>query len=321
MRDFPSLLEIERLCGQVKTGKAPGLDSILPAIVKSNATEVSRGVFELMFKAWAAAEEPVTWKGGLLCPIWKGKGPKNEANSYRGVVLLPVLGKRWHALLRSRILPVALHNRPPMQFGGFPGQQPGFASFIVRAYSAKAKLHRMSDACLFLDLRAAFHHLLRQMAMDMEDKTIPEALRSTLAKDGYDEVALQSTATSTERLAPLPLSDHLRKLTADLHQFTWYTIAGSSRVSHTHRGTRPGSPFADLGFNAYMGQIMLGIQQILLEDADLEASARIAGLPPTVVGWVDDIAIPLCAVTPAILIEIIPAGHGKSRPAGMAIRL
>lgn len=50
-----------------------------------------------------------------------------------------------------------------------------------------------------------------------------------------------------------------------------------------------------------MGQIMLEIQQMLLEDADLEAAAHVAGLPPTVIGWVDDIAIPMCALTAATL--------------------
>ena len=158
--ELPSRLEIEHLCGKVKIGKAPGLDAIPPTQVKMNLAAVGYDLFHLMFKMWASAEEPVSWKGGMLWPIWKGKGPKHTAASYRGVVLLPVLGKRWHALLRSRVLPHALQHRPPMQFGGFPGQQPGFASFIVRGYSARAKMHRLSDACLFLDLRSAFHHLM-----------------------------------------------------------------------------------------------------------------------------------------------------------------
>ncbi len=303
--EFPSRLEVERLCGKVKTGKAPGLDAIDPSLVKANPPAVGHDLFHLMFKMWAAAEEPVSWKGGMLWPIWKGKGSKQQAASYRGVVLLPILGKRWHALLRSRVLPHAIQHRPPMQFGGFPGQQPGFASFIVRGYSARAKMHQLSDACLFLDLRAAFHHLIRHLAMDMGDEAFPTALRNTLDIDGYHTDDLSRQMSTTERLGPLPLPAHLGRLVADLHRFTWYTLAGTPQVSQTHRGTRPGSPFADLGFNAYMGQIMLGIQQILLEDSDLEEAAHIAGLPPTVVGWVDDIAIPICATSPQGLVNMI----------------
>jgi len=74
LKDFPSRLEVERLCGRVKTGKAPGIDDINPAIVKQQPEEVGHALFQLMFKAWAAGEEPVPWKGGILCPIWKGRG-------------------------------------------------------------------------------------------------------------------------------------------------------------------------------------------------------------------------------------------------------
>ena len=305
LQDFPSLLEVERLCAKVKTGKAPGLDEINPTIIKKYPREVGRELFEVMFKTWAGGEEPIAWKGGILCPIFKGKGSKKEASSYRGVVLLSALGKRWHALLRARMLPHAIRHQPPMQFGGFPGQQPGFASFIVRAYAARAKMHGLSEACLFIDLRAAFHHLLRQLSLPMRDCQFPDALVRALQQDGHKVDELQKQSGNTERFGPIPLPDHLGKIVADLHQSTWYTINGSHNTSRTHRGTRPGSPYADLGFNTFMGQIMLEIQQALLEDSELEIAAAQAQLPPTVVGWVDDIAIPICATTPMKLLEMI----------------
>ena len=305
LQDFPSLLEVERLCAKVKTGKAPGLDEINPTIIKKYPCEVGRELFEVMFKAWAGGEEPIAWKGGILCPIFKGKGSKREASSYRGVVLLSALGKRWHALLRARMLPHAIRNQPPMQFGGFPGQQPGFASFIVRAYAARAKMHGLNEACLFIDLRAAFHHLLRQLSLPMRDCRFPDALVRALRQDGHNVEELQQQSGNADRFGPLPLPGHLGKIVADLHQSTWYTINGSHYTSRTHRGTRPGSPYADLGFNTFMGQIMLEIQQALLEDSELEIAAAQAQLPPTVVGWVDDIAIPMCATTPMKLLEMI----------------
>ena len=301
LMDFPTRLEVEHLCRQVKTGKAPGIDDINPTIVRQRPVEVGQALFDLTFKAWAAGEEPVSWKGGILCPIWKGKGRRNEADTYRGVVLLSVLGKRWHSLLRSRALPHAINSRPPMQYGGFPGQQPGFASFVVRAYAARAKMFGLSDACLFVDLRAAFHHLLRQLSLPMEDKKFPEALTKALHADGHDVDELQHQCYIHDRFGPISLPKHLGKIVNDLHQFTWYTLSGSNEASKTNRGTRPGSPYADLGFNTFMGQIMLEIQQMLLEDADLEEAAHLAGLPPTVVGWVDDIAIPMCALTASTL--------------------
>ena len=218
LREFPSRLELERLCGKVKLGKAPGLDAIAPSQVRRNSTVVGQDLFYLMFKMWASAEEPASWKGGMLWPLWKGKGPKHSAASYRGIVLLPVLGKRWHALLRSRVLPHALQHRPPMQFGGFPGQQPGFASFIARGFSARAKMHRLSDACIFLDLRAAFHHLIRHLAMDMGNEDLPEALASALRHDGFSTEAVQQHRARYERIDPCQNTSVDLQLTyIDLH--------------------------------------------------------------------------------------------------------
>lgn len=92
-------------------------------------------------KIWILGSEPVTWKGGLLCPIWKSKGQKQDRAAYRGIVLLPALGKRWHALLRQELLPHVLEAKLDSQFGGLPGQPPGFAASLVRSYSNIAHSH------------------------------------------------------------------------------------------------------------------------------------------------------------------------------------
>lgn len=85
LKEYSSRLEVERLCcGQAKGEKAPELEA------------AGNALFEIMFKAWAAGEAPASWKGGILCQ--KGKGTKKDASTYRGVVLLSVLGKRWHPI-------------------------------------------------------------------------------------------------------------------------------------------------------------------------------------------------------------------------------
>lgn len=192
-----------------------------------------------------------------------------------------------------------------MQYGGFPGQQPGFASFIIRAYATRARHFGLNDACLFIDLRAAFHHLVRQLSLVMPDPEFTETLRTTLAKDGYNPDILQEQCYNSERFGPLPLPAHLGKIVEDLHTFTWYSIRGSQQPSRTFRGTRPGSPYADLGFNSFIGQIMLELQEYLLQDWELEEAMTQAGLPPAIVGWVDDIAIPICACSPRQLLGMI----------------
>jgi len=99
----------------------------------------------------------------------------------------------------------------------------------------------------------------------------------------------------------------------------------SQYFSHPSRYETWLSIYADLGFNTFMGQIMLEIQQALLEDSELEIAAAQAQLPPTVVGWVDDIAIPICATTPMKLLEMVQRTGERvitvTKKAGLTVNL
>lgn len=302
---LPDRLTVERLCMKVQPNKAPGLDGIQPKVVKDHAGVVGCALSELFLKMWLLRSEPVHWKGGLLYPLWKGSGPWDDPSKFRGIVLLNVLGKRWHSLLRQKILPHAEAQKLPSQFGGFPGQQPGFATCAVRTFANICKHAELNDACIYLDLRSAFHHLIRQLAIEMPDPALPLPVRRALEADGLPVADIEARAADPNQYGKLPLPEHLNALVADLHQFTWFTLQGSDRPVWTHRGTRPGSPYADLGFNTFMGQLMVGIREILFEHRILEEACDIAGLEPIVVGWVDDIAIPLAATTPGDLCSLI----------------
>ena len=303
--DLPSRLTVERLCLKAIPGKAAGLDEIDPALLKCHAPQVGLSLTELFMKMWILGSEPVTWKGGQLCPIWKSKGSKQDPAAYRGIVLLPALGKRWHALLRQELLPHVLKAKLDSQFGGFPGQQPGFATSLVRSYSNIAHSRGLSDACIFLDLRSAFHHLVRQFAWRFEDGEFSQRLRDALHQEGLDVTALAGRVGDESKAGVLPLPQHLNKLLVDLHQCTWYTLKGADQPSVTFRGTRPGSPFADLGFNAFMSQIMIAIRELLWQNGDIMEAFQTAGVDPIVIGWVDDLAIPVMSTEASRLTDTI----------------
>jgi hypothetical protein len=52
---------------------------------------------------------PEVLKIGLLSPIFKNKGSKNDAINYRGITVLPVISKIVEAVIRNRIQPL-IHN-------------------------------------------------------------------------------------------------------------------------------------------------------------------------------------------------------------------
>lgn len=59
----------------------------------------------MIFKICCEEAEPIWYKGGYIHPIYKAKGAYDDPTSYRGVVLLDVFGKKFHAWLRSRLVP------------------------------------------------------------------------------------------------------------------------------------------------------------------------------------------------------------------------
>ena len=302
---LPSRLTMERLCLRTIPGKAAGLDRVSPNIVRHQAPIVGKALFELVMKAWMTGSEPISWKGGLQIALWKGKGSKQTPASYRGIVLLSALAKRWHALLRQQLLPHVLQQKLDTQYGGFPGQQPGFATCAIRSISNIAHANGLSDACLFLDLRSAFHHLIRQAAWNFGETAFTPTLCEALDNEGIDAAALQARVRGGQHYGVLPLPSHLNNLLVDLHTSTWYTLKGSSGPSATHRGTRPGSPFADLGFNAFMSQVMIIIREFLWQQADLTSAMHSVNLEPVVIGWVDDLAIPILSTNAEALLNTI----------------
>ena len=122
--------------------------------------------------------------------------------AYRGVGFAPCSRKRWHALLRQELLPHVIEAKLESQFGGFPGQQPGFATSLVRSYSNIAHSQGLSDACIFLDLRSAFHHLIRQFAWQFEDGEFPQRLRDALRQKVWTTLRLQGELEMRAKLEP-----------------------------------------------------------------------------------------------------------------------
>ena len=138
---------------------------------------------KLLFKMWTASAEPPQFKGGFICSIAKKHGARTAAGIMRGIMLLDVLGKLHHGLLRRRLLPWAAQNRLDTQFGGFKGQQTIFASLLLRSYARVVEAKQVSLAIVFVDVKNAFHCLLRQHAFATTDQ-FPLKLQQVLTAEG-----------------------------------------------------------------------------------------------------------------------------------------
>ena len=173
-------------------------------------------------------------------------------------MLLDVLGKLHHSLMRRKLLPWASQNRMETQFGGFRGQQAVFASLLLRSYAKVIEAKKVSLAIIFVDVKNAFHCMLRQHTFATSMR-LPAKLQHILTAEGLDpeqitnDIALHARAFDS---APSTIA----RLIKDAHCDTWFTCPGSDKCFETTRGSRPGSPIADLAYNIMTSALMKELQ-------------------------------------------------------------
>ena len=306
LNDLPTLFEIEQTCRKTTLGRAAGLDRIIPEICRNGASSISRHVHNLVLKITCNQAEPVWYKGGQICPIYKAKGPLDDPASYRGVVLLDIFGKKFHAWLRGRLLPVLQGRRTPGQLGGLPSEQTMTGSHLLRVHGQLARSLHVSSAVIFVDVRAAFHHMLRELIFLQGEPGLH--IDEVLSPEDFDLQALSDLLSQRCQSQPSDLPVPLRRLADDVHRHTWFiqqgTSIGKQQVVATVRGTRPGSPVADVGFNLLMSDILDELHH-KLQDDELISSHLLefpVAIPP--ITWVDDLAVPIVTMSPADLIPI-----------------
>eukprot|EP00435_Cladocopium_sp_Y103_P059504 s286_g21.t1 len=288
---LPSRCEIESRLATCKPNKAPGLDLVSPETLSTHGLAGSDDVTKLMFKIWLTGAEPLQFKGGLIHTISK-KHRSSQIADMRGIALLDGLGKIYHAVLRARMLPVLQSMRAPLQIGGFVHQSTLFATVYLRSFMQYANEQKMSASVVFLDLKSAFHSLVREVAFDMT-ATLPPRLHDLLVAAGCDVDALLHRCALPDKMPGLaPVT---ARLLADAHDHTWYTVASTDEVNQTHRGSRPGSPLADAAFNVLMTQVLREIHVVLADHPPLQAAFAQFGMPAHLVAWIDDVAVPVLA--------------------------
>eukprot|EP00438_Fugacium_kawagutii_P023924 Skav232941 [mRNA] locus=scaffold3689:35179:38778:- [translate_table: standard] len=288
------------------------MDEVRPELLKSLCPQVSQILHALVSKCWIRGSEPVMWKGGLLHTIPKKVGCF-EASSSRGIMLLSSLGKTFHGLVRKRILQWVEMHRLPTQLGGFRHLQTPFASLLLRSYSNVCLRHSFSVGAVFVDLKAAFHFLLRDHTFgNMGD--LPEPLRRVLEQDGLSVEDLMEECSLHASHFVESAPPQVVRLAQETHQGTWFALRDDPNLHGTTRGSRPGSPLADVSFNALMVAILARLNHFLLAQPEVQEVTSALGVPCPLIAWVDDICVPLATVRCGLLEPLIDRvlSHMKS---------
>ena len=215
-----------------RAGGVPMLHHFLPIMVKSVLT----------------VHEPLSWKGGRLFALYKGKGDPADAGSFRSIFLSELAAKMLHAMVRTRLETCWEKQIQEIQHGGRKAHSTDTAHHIVQAHMAWARDRKTSSAVVFLDLKAAFHSVFRQSLIGGKWKSEDMAFllsKLDVAAEDWDDLI----HTTENDNATMFLGDHAKRMLQDMFTATFFEMATVEDKIATARGTRPGDPVGDILFN------------------------------------------------------------------------
>ena len=233
-----------------------------------------------MLKTLLHGNEPLAFKGGLLTPAYKGKGPTDLCRSYRSLLVSNHLGKAVHRTIRQHYAPIYERFMQAQQTGGRRKTPVQLPQHQVRAFARHAKLKGHSTGILYLDLVEAFYRVLREVPMggEMSDELIAHIMsKMQMPADSlHDLHALLQEPTALEQ-AGLP--ETAQRCFRAIHCSTHFWLRDQGDLTRTRMGSRPGDSFADVIFGYMWGTVLHKLEKHLIEQHILEPRCMHDQLP------------------------------------------
>ena len=95
--------EVQEAIGKLHTNKAPDIYGITAEHIIHGGHDLLLALTRTINEICAARYVPDYIKMGILTPIFKNKGLPIDAKNYRGITVLPVIGKILEILLKKHI--------------------------------------------------------------------------------------------------------------------------------------------------------------------------------------------------------------------------
>lgn len=196
--------ELTNIIKKLNNRSAPGLDGInhktLKIVNMIHPTLLTRILNECI--QWAIF--PEKWKHGKLVLVYKGKGDKLEADSYRPLTMLPTLGKLLERCISTRISEITEGNISNNQYGFRRGRSCEDCILAATKSMDKMKSGIGETAVVSLDIKGAFDHTLWMWIIkELERMKVPEHLVNII-RDYFNgrKVFLGESSIKIERGCP-----------------------------------------------------------------------------------------------------------------------
>ncbi|CAE7949382.1 unnamed protein product, partial [Symbiodinium sp. KB8] len=144
---------------------------------------------------------------------------------------------------------------PQLQLGGRKGGSVIVGSHVMRSYMRIRKAQNRPSSVLFADVSAAYYSTVRCLAARRpSEEPSGDALEETLAR--MDPLSVEDQLAVPSAMAQQGADPWLRALTCVINSDTWMVLRNDDVAVKTHRGTRPGSAWADLTFGVLVRRIL-----------------------------------------------------------------
>ena len=303
LEDVPSLVELEGCFRRIKPRKAAGADGFQSDICRLASSQLARRFHPVLTKMYLRGEEPVQLKGGLLVSAFKS-GFCQDVTNYRSLLLSSHLGKALRRTLRQRLVPYCSEASDDFHLSVKPGGCVSHASQGLRLVISAARSRGLSTGVLFLDVKAAYYRVVRELVVDMADdgKSLQRMLQY-FNLDCTEEAELLAAVADGNVAEALNIPQHLQHLLREALCNTWFVTARRNTLHECLAGSRPGDGLADVVFALIFRKILQCVKDFCSEYGDFTATNSpqfdvFVDEPPTVdvpalldVVWADDLAI------------------------------
>ena len=254
---LPSIFDYENALRRTKMNRSFFYDGLPGDFLHRAVGVLSRICFPLFLKQGLTCREPVLFKGGRLCPLFKGKGNPASCDSFRSIFVSPVLGKVHHRLFRERLMTNFEHFAQPLQLGGRKHKSVMQASHALQLQLANSKARGFSCSVIFLDIRSAFYKLVRRHTTDMPfDRRSLAQLFADLNLDAATFQEFEAFSNEETALDAAKVPSHIQQVVSDALDCTWFVIEGNPIFTQTRCGSRPGDNFADALFGFAFAKVI-----------------------------------------------------------------
>ena len=312
------LTDLEQAFRRVSCGRASGPDLIPGELCHFQPAPLALACYSQLTKLVCHGQEPLDHKGGILTPIYKGKGSVSSCSSYRSILVSNSIGKVLHRAVRQHGAPLYEAFLQKQQVGGRRRIPVQLALHAVRAHSRSARERHVSFGVLFLDLTEAFYRILRELSMGgiPTDETIAHVMKRLQMPD-HALHDLHALLQEPSALCQAGLSSTARNCIAAIHANTHFWMRGQQDLAATCMGTRPGDCFADVIFGYTWSIVLRKLEDYMVEQELIRPLPRRTSMPffdksdahppaedpyvyigPT---WMDDLAMSLEGESPEAL--------------------